>query len=302
MYSLGDVLNPQSPQAQAIVSLFRQYLILAAVIFLVVTGIVSYSIVRYRARPAAPEPRQVFGSRRLEFAWTAIPLLIVLVLFVFTLRTMAFVDAPREPGGAPDLIVTGRQWWWNARYPNGAITANEIHIPAGRRLLARIESADVIHDFWVPQLARKMDAVPGRPGYIWLQADAPGTYRGACAEFCGMQHAWMRFVVVAEPEPEFQAWLAHQAEPSAEPAAGVAAEGGRLYRERKCAECHEKDGPPLAHVAARRHLGGELPNTPETLARWIAHPQSIKPGNRMADPQLSAVELQQLTAYLETLQ
>ena len=301
MYSLGDVLNPQSPQAQAIVSLFRYFLILAAVIFLVVTGIVGYSIVRYRARAGEAEPRQDFGSRRLEITWTAIPLLIVLGLFIFTVRTMALVDAPLDPHRPPDLVVTGHQWWWDVRYSNGAAVATEIHIPAGRRLLARIESADVIHDFWAPQLARKIDAVPGRPGYIWLEADAPGIYRGACAEFCGMQHAWMRFVIVAQPESDFTAWLARQVEPEVEPPAGAAADGARLYGEKKCAECHQKGGPPLAHLAARRYLGGDLPNTPENLARWIAHPQTIKPGNHMADPQLSAAELQALMAYLGAL-
>jgi len=215
---------------------------------------------------------------------------------------MALVDAPREPDRPPDLVVTGHQWWWDARYANGAGAANEIHIPAGRRLLTRIDSADVIHDFWVPQLGRKMDAVPGRPGYIWLQANTPGTYRGSCSEFCGAQHAWMRFLVVAQPEPDFSVWLEHQSAPPPEAGSGLAAEGARLYRERKCAECHEKNGPTLMHIAGRRYLGGELPNTPENLARWIARPQSVKPGNRMNDPQLSPAEIAALTAYLRTLQ
>jgi cytochrome c oxidase subunit II len=299
---LVPVLNPQSPEAHAIATIFMYFLVLAAIIFLVVATMVGYSIVRYRARQGDADPRPSFGHRRIEITWTVVPLVIVLGIFVFTLRTMANVDAPLEPDRPPDLTITGHQWWWEARYPNGATTAREIHIPAGRRLLVRIESADVIHDFWVPQLARKMDAVPGRTGYIWLRADNPGTYQGACSEFCGMQHAGMRFEVVAEPEADFSAWIARQAEtPAPDP-------GERLFRERKCADCHAisasdatpRIGPPLTHIASRKYLGGNLPNTPGNLTSWITSPQSILPGNRMPDSRVPADELQELTRFLET--
>ena len=262
----------------------------------------GYSIVRYRARPGDADPPHIFGHRRIEIAWTVIPLAIVLVIFGFTLRTMASVDAPREPDQPPDVTIIGHQWWWEARYPNGAMTAREIHVPAGRRLLARLESADVIHDFWAPELGRKMDAVPGRVGYIWLEADAPGNYTGACSEFCGKQHAGMRFDVVAEAEADFSAWVSRQAEtPAAE-------SGERLFRERKCADCHAISpqdprsylGPPLAHIASRRFLGGGLPNTPANLTLWINNPQTILPGNRMPDSALPADELQALTRFLES--
>ena len=150
-------------------------------------------------------------------------------------------------------MITGHQWWWEARYPNGAATASEIHIPAGRRLLARIESADVIHDFWVPQLARKMDAVPGRAGYIWLEADDPGTYAGHLLGV--LRHAARRDAlrVIAEPEADFSAWVTvRPRRPAADPAE-------RLFRELKCADCHAisaeithaRIGPPLAHFASR---------------------------------------------------
>ena len=282
--------------------LFTWFLVLAAVVFTIVAGLVAYGIVRYRARAGAPEPRQTFGSRRVEITWTAIPLLIVIVLFVLTVRTMAYVDAPLALDHPPDLVITGHQWWWEARYPNGAVTSREIHIPAGRRLLARIESTDVIHDFWSPQLARKMDAVPGRPSFIWLEADAPGTFAGACAEFCGQQHAWMRFQVIAQTESDFAAWARHEAEAPAEPPPDV-------FREQKCGDCHAvsptdtapKIGPPLTHIADRKLLEGDLPNTAANLARWIARPQSIKPGNRMMDSRLSDADLRALTAYMESL-
>ncbi len=305
-------LTPHSPQVQAIATLFTQFLVVAAVVFLSVCGLITYCVVRYRARQSGEEPPQHAGSRGLEVTWTVIPLLIVLVLFVLTLRTMAFVDAPQNPARDPDLVITGHQWWWEARYPGApvtpAITANEIHIPVGRRLLARIESADVIHDFWAPQLARKIDAIPGRPSYIWLQADAPGTYEGTCSEFCGMQHAGMHFRVIAEPEPAFMAWLEHQAAPPSPPT-GLAAEGASLFIERKCGDCHAVSpadtrsliGPPLTHVAGRKLLSGDRPLTAQNLALWITSPQAIKPGNRMPDQQLPAAEVQALTAYMEVL-
>jgi cytochrome c oxidase subunit II len=301
-------LKPHSPEAQAIVTLFARYMVIAAVIFLVVAALVAYCIVRRRARQGAGDPPQYTGSRKLETAWTAIPLLVVLLLFALALRTMAFVDAPRNPGREPDLVVTGHQWWWEARYSSGAVTANEIHIPAGRRLLARIDAADVIHDFWVPQLARKIDAVPGLASYLWIEADVPGTYEGTCSEFCGVQHAGMRFQVVAEPEPVFTAWLASQSVTPALPV-GLAAVGERLFRDRKCGDCHAVSpadarvlmGPPLTHVASRNRLGGDRPNTQENLGLWITNPQFIKPGNRMPDQQLPAAEVQALVAYLEAL-
>jgi cytochrome c oxidase subunit II len=308
-------LRPHSPQAQAIVHLFAQYLAVAAVIFIVVAALVLYAIVRYRATPGSAgeagnqdAPPQSHGSRTAEIAWTAIPLLIVLVLFVLTVRTMAFIDVPQDPARAPDLVITGYQWWWLARYPGGAVTANEIHIPAGRRLLARVEAADVIHDFWAPQLARKIDAIPGRSSYVWLEGDIPGTYQGTCSEFCGMQHAGMRFQVIAESEPDFNAWLQRQAAPPA-PTQGLAAEGERLFRERKCGDCHAVSasdtrsltGPPLTHVASRMRLGGDRQNTPDNMALWVNEPQSLKPGNRMPDQHLPASEVQALTAYMESL-
>jgi cytochrome c oxidase subunit 2 len=303
----ASLLKARSPQAEAISALVAHVFILALVVFVVVAGLVVYSLVRYRAKPDAPDPRQRFGSKRLEALWTLVPLLIVAVLFVITVRTMAAVDPPTEPGRAPDLIVTGHQWWWEARYPNGVVTANEIHIPAGQRLLVRIESADVIHDFWVPQLGRKMDAVPGLASYIWLEADRQGVYQGACAEFCGTQHAWMRLIVVAEPDVSFSAWLKRQREPARE----ASVEGARLFQEKGCGSCHAisgtdaagRNGPDLTHVVTRQILGsGISPNASLNLAQWIADPQSAKPGNHMPRVPLSNQEAQSLLAYLETLE
>ena len=236
--SMGPLFSPHSAQTHAIALVFTIVLAIAAFIFLVVTAGVLYSIVRYRSRSlSAAEPRQIFGSRNLEILWTVVPLLILTGLFIVTVRAMVLIDAPQDSSQPLDLVITGHQWWWEARYPSGVLATYDIHIPSSRRLLARIESADVIHDFWVPDLARKMDAVPGRVSYIWLEADTPGTYGGTCSEFCGAEHAWMRFRVIAEPQSSYDAWLRRQAQPPPEPA-GVAAEGARLFQTKKCGDCH----------------------------------------------------------------
>lgn len=317
----GLLFHPQSPQTVAIASLLADVLILSAAVFSLVAALVAASLVRPRRPSGEPEGRRrVFGAKtaraRIEAIWTAVTVIVLGGLFLLTVRAMARIDAPLEPGKEPDLVVTGHQWWWeirypsDARYPNGVATTGEIHIPAGHRLLVRINSADVIHDFWVPQLARKMDAVPGRDGYIWLEANKPGRYQGMCSEFCGAQHAWMHFVVVAETEADFSSWLRSQSQPAAQPSGGAAAEGARLFLEKKCGDCHAISGtaanggkgPDLTHLLSREFLGaGIAKNTPETLALWLTNPQAAKPGNRMPDPHLSDSEASQLAAYLGTL-
>jgi len=292
-------------------AVFSLVLLIAAVVFLVVAVGVVWTVIRYRLRSrTSSEPRQIFGSPKLEILWTVVPLLIVTGLFIVTVRAMVFIDAPQDSSQLPDVVITGHQWRWEARYSSGIVVPWDIHIPTLRRLRARIESADVIHDFWAPELARKIDAVPGRWSYIWLEADSPGTYTGTCSEFCGAQHAWMRFRVIAEPEPTFEAWLNHQAQPSPEPS-GLAAEGVRLFQSKKCADCHAvtatgvtpgAKGPSLAHLATREFLGGGISrNTPEALLLWLTNPQAAKPGNPMPDTLLSADERAALLAYLESL-
>jgi len=273
----------------------------------VVAAGVVYSAVRYRSRGVATtEPRQIFGSRKLEILWTVVPVLIVAGLFVVAVRAMVLIDAPQDSDRSPDLVITGHQWWWEARYPNGVVVPWDIHIPAARRLRVRIESADVIHDFWAPNLARKMDAVPGHWSYIWLEADEPGIYAGTCSEFCGAQHAWMRFRVIAEPETDFEAWLNNEARAGRNDVPDAA----ELLFRNKCEKCHtvvatapsSGKGPSLAHLASRETLGGGIQrNTPENLMLWLTDPQAAKPGNRMPNTPLTTEERRALLAYLESL-
>ncbi len=225
----SNALNPQSPQARAIYDLGIISTIIFVLIFVAVTGAIVYAIFRFRGREGEPDPKQFAGSERVEIIWTAIPFLIVVFLFVLTLRGMNRADPPPAP--SPDLIVTGHQFWWEAQYPaSGVVTANEIHIPAGKPLSVRLDSKDVLHEFWVPELARKMTTVPGQLNHIWLQADKPGVYIGTCSEFCGTQHAWMRILVVAEEPSKFEEWQRAQLQPSRTPTSDAAAKGLALFQ------------------------------------------------------------------------
>jgi cytochrome c oxidase subunit II len=301
-----SVFAPSSPFAAPIAELFTQTLWVCAVIGFGVAAAIVYSLVAFRARPDGDEPPQGTGNRRLETLWTVVPAGIVAGLFVMTLNTMARSDPSGDP--EPAITIVGHQWWWEARYPSGVVTANEIHIPVGRPLYLRLESADVIHDFWVPQLARKMDAVPGHPNFFWLSADAPGAYGGACAEYCGTQHAWMRLLVLAEPAAEFDSWQRAQLAPAQPPSDGPPSRGEQVFRNEACGNCHAVAGrgfdgrvaPDLTHLASRETLGAGVANqTPQELRAWLHDPQTVKPGCRMPDFKLTDSEVSDLLAFLE---
>jgi cytochrome c oxidase subunit II len=304
-----QVLDPASPQARAIFDLGVISTIIFASIFAIVAGIVVYALMRFRWREGEPDPDQLAGNRAVEIVWTVIPCAIVALLFALTARSMSIADP--APAPEPDLIITGHQWWWEVRYPaSGVMTANEIHIPVGKPLSVRLDSSDVLHEFWVPELARKLTTVPGRPNHLWLEATKPGTYLGVCSEFCGTQHAWMRFLVVAEPPAQFEAWESEQLQPAAEPAAGDAAKGLALFLRTSCVTCHAINGtiagarvaPDLTHFASRRQLGaGIADNTSENLHRWLADAQQVKPGVKMPSFQFSDEQLAFLVDYFETL-
>src|SRR5260370_35074424 len=233
----SNALNAQSPEARAIYDLGIVSTIVFVLMFVIVTGAIVYAIFCFRGREGEPDPKQFAGSEKVEIIWTAIPFLLVVFLFVLTLRGMNRADPPPAP--STDLIVTGHQFWWEAKYPaSGAVTANEIHIPAGKPLSVRLDSKDVLHEFWVPELARKMTTVPGQPNHIWLQADKPGVYIGTCSEFCGTQHAWMRILVVAEEPSKFEEWQRAQLQPGLAPNTAAAAKGLPLSQTSSCINYH----------------------------------------------------------------
>ncbi len=303
-----SVFDPAAPEAAELLWLWNACMWICGANLALVTGLLVFILFRYRPRDGR-EPAQITGNKKLEVTWTAVPIALVSLLFAFSIVAAREVDHPIQR--EPDLIVTGHQWWWEVRYPSSqVITANEIHIPTGREMLVAIEAADVIHDFWVPRLNRKIDAVPGRRNFLWLRADQPGTYSGACAEFCGEQHAWMRFRVVAETAQAYTTWLAAQAEPAQMAATDEAKLGQTRFGQLTCANCHNINGvntqkqyaPDLTHLASRKMLAGErLENTRDNLRDWLHEPNIIKPDCYMPNLNLSGADLTALTAYLETL-
>ena len=222
---------------------------------------------------------------------------------------MGISDPPPPPN--PDIVVVGHQWWWEARYTeSGAIVANEIHIPAGKPLAVKLDAADVLHEFWVPELSRKMTTVPGHPNHIWIQADKPGTYLGFCSEFCGTQHAWMHFLIVAEPQEEFRKWEQAQLAAAPSPSSDNAQKGLALFQQMSCVNCHAikgtaaaaQVGPDLTHFASRKQIGaGIVENTPENLRRWLRDPQQVKVGIKMPNFKFTDQQFTEVADYIETL-
>lgn len=285
---------------------------LGGAVFVAVATFTAYYAWRYRHRGARGEPPQIFGNAREEVLWMVGAAALLAGLFALAWWTMNRVDPAPPAGRTPDVIVTGHQWYWEAAYPaaggRGAVrVANEVHIPAGQRLLVELRSADVIHDLWLPRLGRKMDAVPGQSNWLWLEADRPGRYGGTCAEFCGAQHAWMRLDVVADAPDAFGAWLAAQARSAAPPSVAAAQAGAALFAREGCGTCHALrgvgarggPGPDLTHFASRQIIaGGVLTNTPANLRTWLRAPQAVKPGTRMPTYPLTDADLGHLGAYL----
>lgn len=305
-----SILRPAGPGAARINDLWWIMFAMATVVFVVVEGLLIYATVRFGRNRPPGEPRQVYGNTLVEAGWTSIPAVILAVLFVFTLRTMAVLKVPAtNPTLAVQVI--GHQWWWEVRYPGEHIvTANEIHIPVGQMVPVQLNSADVIHSFWVPELQGKLDVIPGHTNVTWLEASQPGTYRGQCAEFCGVQHAHMAFLVIADPPDQYARWVASEQAAAVAPTAATARHGMDVFMASACVGCHTiqgtkaqgKIGPDLTHVASRDTIAADtLTNTPANLTAWIHDPQGIKPGNDMPDLPLSPSDVQAIVAYLQTL-
>ncbi len=305
---LQSALLPAGPQAARIAALWPPFFWGSVVIWLLVMGALLYGA--FRRRRAAPGERAMARSVGAASAGTIVMLFALLALDLAVGRALTL---PPEPAAV--IEVTGRQWWWEVEYADSVpsrrvTTANEIHVPVGRPVLIRLSSSDVIHSLWVPSLAGKKDLIPGHRTSLWLQADTPGVYRGQCAEFCGVQHAKMALLVIAEPPERYRTWLARQREPAAPPADSLARRGLAVFLGSSCVLCHaiagtpaaSRMGPDLTHLASRRTLAaGSLPNRRGALAGWIADPQRIKPGSRMPPNPLGPGDLRALLAYLEGL-
>jgi cytochrome c oxidase subunit 2 len=325
-----STLYPMGDFAEMVDRLFRTTVWWALLVFILVEGALIFAIFRFRERPGDREPAQVHGNAILEVVWTLIPAAILTAIAIPTIRTI--FDTHQLPEDALEIEVIGRQWWWEFRYPEQRIvTANEMHVPAGQPVLLKIRTADVLHSFWVPQLAAKRDAFHNRYTTLYFTTDSLGSFPGQCAEFCGIQHARMGSLVVVQTPEDFAAWVArHQVgsplinggvvppdtTPPADPVAAAArdsllAQGRRVFIAAGCLGCHamvgtptagllELVGPNLSHVGGRQRLAaGVLSNTDENLARWLREPDRVKQGSLMKLARdLTEEEIRLLVAYL----
>lgn len=314
--SSTNIFAPASTPARTIFGLSMFVLAVTAIIFVVVGGLLVYSVVKFRGRAtdAGREPAQVYGSTQIELAWTVIPVLIVAVLFLATARVIhAIQDAPK-PAAALDVTVIGHQFWWEFRYPKlGIVTANELHIPASdpahpTPTFLKLLSADTDHSFWIPELGGKTDLIPNRENEMWLDPMRPGIYLGQCAQYCGTQHGKMLLRVSVDKPSDFAAWVRTQ-QPNAVQEPRVSA-GKRSFEAAACINCHTvtgtvangRFGPDLTHLMSRGTIAsGAADNTPANLRLWIQNPDAIKPGSLMPAMKLSDADFDAVTAYLETL-
>lgn len=311
--------------AQAVESHTWFLLIAGALVWVIVVIAMLWAVMR-RKRQHGEAPQ---AAKFVLFAGAIAPSVIIAGVMAASVATLREID-PTDVGQGTAIRVTGHQFWWEVEYPSqGVVTANEIHIPTGERVALDLTTNDVIHSVWVPQLSGKIDMIPGRSNRMWLETDDPGVYWGQCAEYCGIQHARMRFVVVAHEPAEFEAWIEQQQQPARNPVPEdselpedgqpgeeltddeLVALGRQVFMSSSCVYCHAIGGseanavvgPDLTHLASRETLAaGVLPNTPEELARWIVDPQSIKPGSLMPGTDISGRDLEALVAYLASLE
>jgi cytochrome c oxidase subunit 2 len=311
-----SIFSPASTPAKSIADLSVFVLVVTGIIFLAVFALLLYSVIRFRGRAVdgGREPAQVYGSMQIELAWTIIPTLIVVVLFLATARVIhAIQDAP-EPAGALDVIAIGHQYWWEFRYPKlGIVTANELHIPVSdpghpTPTFLQLLSVDTDHSFWVPQLAGKTDLIPNHPNRMWMDPQRTGVFLGQCAQYCGTQHAKMLLRVSVDGPEDFASWVHAQQKLAIEDAGAIA--GRRVFERNACMNCHAvggtpangRFGPDLTHLMSRATIAaGAAENTHKNLRLWIQNPSAIKPGSLMPAMKLSEGDLDAVVSYMETL-
>ena len=325
---LSNIFAPETTPAQSIVDLSMFVLAITVVIFVVVGGLLVYAVLKFRAtrENADREPAQVYGSTQIELAWTVIPILIVVVLFLATARVIHALQDAVKPANALDVTVIGHQFWWEFRYPSlGIVTANELHIPVSdpanpRPTFLKLLSADTDHSFWIPQLGGKMDLIPNHPNTMWMDPRRTGVFLGQCAQYCGTQHGKMLLSVTVDSAEDFDAWVREQQQiaggtevrlkPDTTGQDEAALAGKRIFETTACINCHAiggtvangRYGPDLTHLMSRKTLAsGAAANTPENLRLWIDNPDAIKPGSLMPAMKLNDADLDALVRYMATL-
>ncbi|HEV3332165.1 MAG TPA: cytochrome c oxidase subunit II [Bryobacteraceae bacterium] len=310
-----NIFAPASTPAETIFGLSLFVLLTVTTVFIVVFALLAYVVIRYRNKHSDDhiEPAQIYGSSQVELAWTVIPVLIVVALFLAATRViMAVQNAPR-PAGALEVIVTGHQYWWEYRYPGlNIVTANELHVPVSdpahpTPTFLTLLSADTDHSFWVPRLGGKTDLIPNHPNHMWIDPHETGLFLGQCAQYCGTQHAKMLLRVYVQSRDEFDRWV-HEQQQTAQTAS--LSDGQRIFESTACVNCHRvsgtpakgRFGPDLTHLMTRGTIAsGAAPNAPQTLRLWIKNPDAIKPGSKMPAMGLGDQEVDSVATYLETL-
>lgn len=299
-----SAVHPRGPAADSIATLWWFLLAVCTGVFTIVMALMVGAVASPRRGETSP-----LGNRFIVIGGIVLPAIILVGMMIYSLEATV---ALRMPETRLTVRVVGHQWWWEVVYPEHEITtANEIHIPVGEPVRLEIRARDVVHSFWVPNLTGKMDLVPEHDNFFWMQADEPGIYRGQCAEFCGPQHAWMAFKVVAQPEEEFKKWLAAKQRPHPELIAPEPRRGQQVFFEAGCNACHAirgteavaRAGPDLTHIASRLTIGaGLMPNSRGALSGWIVNPQAVKPGNLMPPTRITTEDLHALVDYLLLLE
>lgn len=314
--NLTNIFAPDATPARSIFDFSMFVLAITGIIFIVVATLLVYSVVKFRSKPTdvGREPPQVYGSTQIELAWTIIPVLIVVVLFMATARVIHAVQDAPKPATALDVTVIGHQFWWEYRYPAlGIVTANELHIPVNDRAHQRpafltLLSADTDHSFWIPQLSGKTDLIPNRVNEMWMDPQRTGVFLGQCAQYCGTQHAKMLLRVSVDSAEDFDAWVRAQRQPAVQDEKASA--GRRIFETTACINCHAingtvadgRFGPDLTHLMSRATIAaGAAENTTENMRLWIQNPDAIKPGSLMPAMKLNEDDLEALVGYMETL-
>jgi cytochrome c oxidase subunit 2 len=306
---------PVSTPASSIFGLSIFVLVTVAAIFVAVFALLAYTVVRFRKRRDADEsePVQIYGSTQVELAWTVIPVLIVVALFLAAARVIAEVQDLTRPSDALQVVVTGHQYWWEYRYPQlNIVTANELHVPINDTAhpaptFLTLLSADTDHSFWVPRLGGKTDLIPNHPNQMWIDPHETGVFLGQCAQYCGTQHAKMLLRVYVQSREEFERWVHDQQQ---NPKSDDSSRGERVFESTACVNCHTisgtpakgRFGPDLTHLMSRDTIAaGAAKNTPEQLRLWIRNPDAIKPGSKMPAMGLNDEDVAAVATYLETL-
>ncbi|HCX17744.1 MULTISPECIES: cytochrome c oxidase subunit II [unclassified Afipia] len=311
-----SVLDASGTSAVHLKQLIVVICIVSVLVWLGVMSVLAWGLLHRRERSQNPLQKNNARERRMMRTVAAATVATAIIIVAFTLLSF-YTTRTLSVAGSDDLVirVRGLQWWWEVKYLNPAegatfATANEIHIPVGRNVRVQLEGADVIHSFWVPSLAGKQDMIPGRLNDVTLHAERPGIYRGQCAEFCGLQHARMAFVVIAEPADAFAKWIKAQQQEAAQADDSEVKAGKAIFESRACAACHTvrgtsaagTNGPDLTHIGTRKTIAaGVFETTRGSLAAWIADPQTIKPGNNMPMVPLQPDELRAVSAYMMSL-